>query len=130
MNISKNTGTIWDNITRAMVFGEKSVRKELIRNNLATRTVIVYEAPPKNMLFEDSPYRYEGFSLFAGTLRSHFRNLMWLGEQLNLEWVFRYPVPMEGDDETSVIYRWFDVQTEDDFSQSLAFAIHPRSGFL
>lgn len=125
MNISKNTGTIWDNITRAMVFGEKSVRKELIRNNLATRTVIVYEAPPKNMLFEDSPYRYEGFSLFAGTLRSHFRNLMWLGEQLNLEWVFRYPVPMEGDDETSVIYRWFDVQTEDDFSQSLVFAIHP-----
>ncbi|MGB9799711.1 MAG: CRISPR-associated endonuclease Cas3'' [Thermanaerothrix sp.] len=123
--IEKNTGAIWENITRAMVFGDMGVRKELIRNNLTTRTVIVCDVPPHHTPFEDTPYRYEGFSLFVGTLRSHFRNLMQLGEQQGLEWVFRYPVSMEGDDETSVIYRWLDVQTEDDFGQSLVFAIHP-----
>lgn len=125
--VKKNSSAIWEGITRTMAWGEVSFRKELIRNNLSSRTIVVCEVPSRNHLSEKSPYQYEGFSLHIGTLKGAFKGLTQLGNELGLDWILRYPVPVEEEESrTPIIYRWLDVENEDDFSQSLIFAIHPQ----
>nr|HID15081.1 DEAD/DEAH box helicase [Anaerolineae bacterium] len=122
--MQEDQGRIWALITDALVFGEASARPELIRK-VDSRTVIVYEPPDE--LSEESPFRYEGFSLWHGTLRGAVEELLEQAESLGLPWALRYPVQQqdEEDSRAPVTYRWMDVRDQDDVSASLLFAIHP-----
>lgn len=123
--IEERAGRVWDLITNAMAFGETRTRTELIRP-MDSRTVIVYEAPDAPT--EDSPFRYEGFSLWHGTLRGAWKALEDQQIKLGLPWALRYPVPLQEEEESRfpVAYRWLDVTDgRQDVGASLLFAVHP-----
>ncbi len=122
--MQEDQGRTWVLITDALVFGEASARPELIRK-VDSRTLIVYE-PPEG-LTEESPFRYEGFSLWHGTLRKAVERLLEQAQMMGLPWALRYPVQQRGEEDSRVpvTYRWMDVQDQDDISASLLFAVHP-----
>ncbi len=115
---------LWERITDAVVRGDPSARPELIRQ-VDSRTVIVHEPP--DGLSEDSPYRFEGVSLWHGTLRGKLKELQRLRDDLGLEWALRYPLPQgeEGKDE-EIAYRWLEVERPDDIGLAMLFAVHPK----
>ncbi len=123
-DIQEDEWRIWELITDAAVYGELSARRELIRK-VDSRSVIVYDAPAE--ITEESPYRYEGFSLWHGTLRGKVKELLALARELNLDWAIRYPKAVGEEEETKapIAYRWLDVQDEKDIDKSLLFAVHP-----
>jgi CRISPR-associated endonuclease/helicase Cas3 len=123
--MKEDEGNIWEKITQAIAFREASVRRDLIRP-IDSRTLIVYEPPAD--LTEESPFRFEGFSLWHGSLRGKLPTLQQQKEELGLSWVLRYPVPQkdEEDSRIPVAYRWLDVERPEDISSSLLFAVHPR----
>ncbi len=120
----EDEGRIWDMIRDGMLLGDSSVRSQLIRR-VDSRTLIVYEPPAT--VTEESPFRYEGFSLWHGTLRGAIEELLEQAEALDLAWALRYPVVLrdEEDSRAPVAYRWLDVEEADDVSSSLLFAVHP-----
>jgi len=120
----EDEGRIWGLIRDGLIRGEASVRPELVRQ-VDNRTLIVYDAP--DGLTEESPFRYEGFSLWNGSLRGAVNKLLEQARDLDLSWALRYPVVQheEEDSRTPVAYRWLDVESTDDVSSSLIFAIHP-----
>lgn len=130
----EDEGRLWDLIHGGLVQGETSVRPELIRQ-VDSRTLIIYDAP--DGLTEENPFRYEGFSLWHGTLRgaveAHSRaphsraSLLEQAEALGLPWALRYPVVRkdEEDSRAPTAYHWLDVADADDISSSLFFAVHP-----
>ncbi|MGC8947290.1 MAG: DEAD/DEAH box helicase [Anaerolineae bacterium] len=121
----EDEGRLWDLIREGLVQGEAGVRPELIRR-VDSRTVIVYNAPDGPT--EESPFRYEGFSLWHGTLRGAVQNLLAQAKALDLPWALRYPVVQRDEEEDSrspVAYQWLDVECADDISASLLFAVHP-----
>lgn len=120
----EDEGRIWDLIRDGLLLGEASVRPQLIRE-VNSRTVIVYDAPDGRT--EESPFRYEGFSLWHGTLRGAVKSLIEQAEKLDLPWALRYPVVLkdEEDSRSPAVYKWLDVTSADDVSSSLLFAVHP-----
>lgn len=124
----EDEGRIWDLISDGLFRGEASVRPELIRR-AEDRTVIVYDAPDGPT--EESPFRYEGFSLWHGSLRGAVRGLLEQAEAMGLPWALRYPVVRREEDgwdeesRTPVVYQWLDVTGPEDVSFSLLFAVHP-----
>jgi len=126
----EDEGRLWDLIRDGLERGEARVRPELIRR-VDSRTLIVYDAPSGPT--EDSPFRYEGFSLWHGSLRGAVRNLLEQAKALDLPWALRYPVWVgegnafthEEDSRAPTVYRWLDVEGPDDISRSLLFAVHP-----
>ncbi len=123
--IREDEWRIWELIGDALVYGEVGSRRELIRK-VNSRSIIVYDAPYG--LTEESPYRYEGFSLWHGSLRGKVKKLMALAEELNLGWALRYPKAISEEEESRqpVVYRWSDVQDEQEIDLSLLFAVNPR----
>ena len=122
--VREDEGRIWELITDAMVFGEARARPELIRR-VNSRTLIVYDAP--DGLTEESPYRYEGFSLWHGTLRGKWEGLQALADELEVEWTLRYPVASEEEESrVPVAYQWLDVTEAEQIGYSLLLAVHPR----
>lgn len=121
--MQEGQGELWQRITDALVRGDASARPQLIRK-VDSRTVIVYE-PPFG-LSEESPYRFQGISLWHGTLRGKLKALNQLRGDLGLDWAVRYPVAHGDEDDESITYTWKDAQTPDDISLSLIFAVHPR----
>ncbi|GAB4532434.1 MAG: CRISPR-associated helicase/endonuclease Cas3 [Anaerolineae bacterium] len=113
---------LWDRITDAVVRGDPSVRPELIRK-VDSRTVIIHQPP--DGLSEDSPYRFEGVSLWHGSLRGRLKELQQLRDDLGLDWALRYPLP-RGEEGEDLAYRWLEVEREEDIGLSLIFAVHPR----
>ncbi len=123
--IREDEWRIWELIADAVAYGEASTRQELIRK-VDSRSVIVYKAPEG--MTEESPYRYEGFSLWHGSLRGKLKTLQALAEEHNLEWALRYPRPTSDEEESRmpVTYRWVDVQEEKEIDLSLLFAVNPK----
>ena len=120
----EDEGHLWELISDGLIRGEAFVRPELVRQ-VDSRTLIVYDAPDE--LTEESPFRYEGFPLWHGSLRGAVNNLLERAEALGLPWALRYPVVQkdEEDSRAPVTYRWLDVESADDVSSSLLFAVHP-----
>ncbi len=131
--MSQNEGQIWAAMDSAVTQGETSRRRELIRDNVSSRTLVVYE-PPEGKT-EDSPYRLSGFSIYQGTLRGAIGDLSAWKDQLDLDWYLKYPIasPDQKDDSRApTVYQWLSVgdspakKASDDISESLIFAIHPQ----
>ncbi len=125
----EDEGRIWELIRGGLVWGEAAVRPELIRQ-VDSRTVIVYDAPDGPT--EESPFQYEGFSLWHGSLRGAVRTLLERAEAQGLSWALRYPVVRreeekwwEEESRAPVVYQWQDVTDGEDISRSLLFAVHP-----
>ena len=123
-HMHQEQGRIWECITQAVVFRDASVRRDLIRP-LESRTLLVHE-PPEG-LTEESPFRFEGFSLWHGTLRGRLGELWERAETLGLPWALRYAIVCrdEEDSQSPVAYRWLDARNTDDISAALVFALHP-----
>ncbi len=123
--MQEEEGEVWDLITRALVFGEASARPHLIRK-VDSRALIVYEAPDAPTT--ESPYRFEGFSLWHGTLRRKVKALQELAQQLRVPWTLRYPGQVEDEEESRIptAFRWIEVREADDIGKALFFAVHPR----
>ncbi|HEY76139.1 MAG TPA: DEAD/DEAH box helicase [Thermoflexia bacterium] len=121
----EDAGRTWMLITDALTLGETGVRPELIRS-VDSRTLIVYDAPDGTT--EESPFRYEGFSLWHGTLRGAVKGLLKRAEEVGLPWALRCPIPVREEEEsrTPMAYRWVDVVSPEDVSSALLFAVHPR----
>jgi CRISPR-associated endonuclease/helicase Cas3 len=122
----QDQGRIWTLISDALSHSDLSTRRELIRDNIESRTILVYVAPDGPT--EDSPYRVEGFSMWQGTLLGKLDELMNLQKELGMPWALRYPVSRSHDDhgQTPVVYQWLDAGSKEDISASLLFAVHPR----
>jgi CRISPR-associated endonuclease/helicase Cas3 len=120
----EDEGRLWDLIRDGLIAGKASVRPELIRR-VDSRTVIVYDAP--DGLTEESPFRYEGFSLWHGTLRGAVQTLLEQADALGLPWALRYPVVRQEEENSRspAVYQWLEVERADDISASLLFAVHP-----
>lgn len=117
-------GRLWERITDAVVRGDPSARPELIRQ-IDSRTIIVHE--PEELLTDESPYQFEGISLWHGSLRGKLKQLQQLARDLDLGWALRYPVARgEEGDSDGVVYKWLEVSAKEDIGFSLLFAIHPR----
>jgi CRISPR-associated endonuclease/helicase Cas3 len=118
---------IWGRIADALTQGDPSTRRDLIRDTVSSRTVVVYDAPPISQPTEDNPYRYEGFSLHIGTLHSKLEALLDVGERLSLEWALRAVESQEDERDPNVppAYYWRDIESEDDLSGALLLAVNP-----
>jgi CRISPR-associated endonuclease/helicase Cas3 len=121
----EDEGRIWDMIHDGLVLGDPSIRPRLIRE-ISSRTIIAYDAPDD--LTMENPFRYEGFSLWHGSLRGALRGLIACAKDMGLDWALRYPVVRSenGDARDPVAYQWQDVTNADDISSSLLFAVHPK----
>lgn len=113
---------LWERITDAVIRGDASARPELIRQ-VDSRTVIVCELPFG--LSDESPYRFEGISLWHGTLRGKLKELRQLQEALGLDWAVRYPVA-RGEEGEEIAYQWLEAERSEDIGLSLIFAVHPQ----
>jgi CRISPR-associated endonuclease/helicase Cas3 len=118
--MKEEENAIWQRITNALTNNDARMRPQLIRD-VDTRTVIV------GKVSNESPFAFEGFSLWHGTVRGLVAELQRQQAELGLEWAIRRPVAQSGDaEEGEPNYRWVDVNSPDDVSGSLLFAIHPR----
>jgi CRISPR-associated endonuclease/helicase Cas3 len=125
--MDEGAGRIWTDITNAVVLGDVSARRDLIRR-MDSRTLIVYE--PSEGLTEESPYRFEGFSLWQGSLRGVLDDLLDRCEAQDLGQALWYPMPdpdqQEEDSRQPARYFWKPVTSEAHLGLSLLFAVHPE----
>ena len=124
-SMRENEGAIWDLMQRAMIQNDPSTRRELIRDSSDSRTILVHDDP--KML--DKPFRYRGFSLYIGSLLGKFDELDEWRRAKELDWAFKFPEEVEGEDDDSrktVEYKWHIVQGKDDLKYFPLFVIHPN----
>jgi CRISPR-associated endonuclease/helicase Cas3 len=124
--MDEGAGRIWTDISNAVVLGDVSARRDLIRR-MDNRVLIVYEPPDGST--ESSPYRFEGFSLWHGSLRGVLEDLLDRAEAEDLGQALWYPVPdpdqPEEDSRQPTRYFWKPVTSEAHLGFSLLFAVHP-----
>jgi CRISPR-associated endonuclease/helicase Cas3 len=116
---------IWNKIQSAMVLGEVTVRRDLIRDSNDSRTILVHNEPEKL----DKPFRRRGFSLYIGSLLGKFAQLQEWQREKGLDWVFKYPEEKsddrEEDSRAPIEYVWRPAWTEEHFTCSPMLVVHP-----
>lgn len=131
--MSQNEEQIWAALGSAVTQNDSSRRRELIRDTVSSRTLMVCE-PPEGKT-EDNPYRLSGFSIYQGTLRGAMDNLRAWKDRLSLDWYLKYPIALQerkDDSRAPTVYQWLSVgdgpakKAGDDLSESLIFAVHPQ----
>ena len=123
--MDESEGQIWAEITNAVVLGDTAARRELIRR-VDSRTLLVHDDPDAL----GNPYRIEGFSLWQGSLRGAFDDLLDRADGLDPEQALWYPMLdptiQEEDSRQPSRYIWKPVTSEDHLGLSLLFAVHPE----
>ncbi len=118
--MEQEEGKIWQAIADGLTKNDARTRPQLIRE-VDTRTVIVREVS------DESPFAFEGFSLWHGTVRGLVNDLQRMRIELGLPWAIRRPVALDQDaEEGEPKYRWENVSAPQEVSDALLFAIHPR----
>jgi CRISPR-associated endonuclease/helicase Cas3 len=118
--MKREEGAIWQGIADALTKNDARKRPQLIRD-ADSRTVIVCDVS------DQSPFTFEGFSLWHGTVRGLVEPLRRRCAELGLSWAIRRPIAQNNDaEEGEPDYRWEDVNFSEEVSHSLVFAIHPR----
>ena len=113
----------------AMGYQERGVIRELIRD-VNSRNVIVHP-DPNNDIDQKSPWRWESFSLFSGSVYGAFNTLTELAEAIGHdEWVMmRLNEVQEVTEEwvgSKTSYIWKRVYEQSALEMTLMVAIHPR----
>ncbi|GAB4581203.1 MAG: CRISPR-associated helicase/endonuclease Cas3 [Anaerolineales bacterium] len=124
--MQEDTGRIWARIAEALTAHDTSTRRDLIRNNIQSRTVIVYEAP--RICTEENPFVFEGFSLHIGTLSKELEKLQTLcATNEKIDWGLRAVKVIEDkkDSDLPPVYQWYDVEDKDALSGTVLLAVHP-----
>lgn len=120
-----------DDALRAMQDQDYGLAGDLIRN-VNTRFVLIHPDPKADEHLLRNPWRYDGFSLYPGTLAKAFPAL---SEQADSEtpWIMRQALPLEQgvkDEELPgrrvTEYDWVNVSEGRDVFSAIAVAVHPR----
>jgi CRISPR-associated endonuclease/helicase Cas3 len=120
-----------DDALRAMQGQERGLAGDLIRD-VNTRFVLIHHDPKSDEHLRRNPWRYDGFSLYPGTLAKAFKAL---SESADSEtpWVMRQALPQEQgvkDEELPgrriTEYDWVNVREGKDVFSAIAVAVHPR----
>ncbi len=124
-SMRENEGAIWDRIQRAMVLGETSTRRDLIRDSSTSRTLLVH-ANPDEM---DNPFKYRGFSIFIGSLLGKYEELEQWAQERELDWLFKFPQEAEDyeeeDSRSKIKYLWHGVSGKDDLKYFPLLVVNP-----
>jgi CRISPR-associated endonuclease/helicase Cas3 len=120
-----------DDALRAMQGQERGLAGDLIRD-APTRFVLIHPDPQSDERLCRNPWRYDGFSLYPGTLAKAFKTLS-EGADPETPWVMRQALPLEQgvkDEELPgrrvTEYDWANVSEGKDVFSAIAVAIHPR----
>jgi len=123
----------WQDMLAAMFLGNKEGRARLIRA-VDSRTLLIHDDPAHI----GSPYTWNGFSLFHGTLRGWIHDLKEAGRlRIGQHWMIHYPVEVEQDASPGsgdplkdvhrpIEYTWEPVTHVGMVDLSPIFVVHPR----
>jgi CRISPR-associated endonuclease/helicase Cas3 len=102
---------------------ERGAARELIRN-VDSRTVIVHPDPDSI----DSPWAYEGFGIYRGTLFGAYEALEALADELGEAWALMTAeaVREEESSRAPTVWRWWDIACQEDLAGALFVAVNPR----
>lgn len=124
-SMRENEGEIWNLIQRAMVLGETSTRRGLIRDSSASRTLLVHDNPDEM----DNPFKYRGFSIFIGSLLGKYEELEQWAQERELDWLFKFPKEAEDYEEEDararIKYLWYGIRGKDDLKSSPLLVVNP-----
>jgi len=120
----------------AMGFQDRGLASELIRD-VNNREVIVHPDPREDMDEKDpaklkNPWRWQSFSLFAGSVDGAFERLQELANEIDHEeWVMmrlltRKPEGLEEGERGDEAYDWVKIIDKSQLKGALLVAIHPR----
>lgn len=116
---------IWDKIQRAMILGDVTTRRALIRDSNDSRTILVHSQPEQL----GNPFRYRGFSFYIGSLLGKFQELQEWQREKGLDWVFKYPEEKpesrEEDSRAPIEYVWRPAWEKEHFTCSPLLVVHP-----
>ncbi len=124
--MEEDLGRIWGRIADALTGHDASARRELIRDNVQGRTVIVYDAPRTRT--DENPFVYEGFSMHVGTLSAKLEDLLEREDEAGLGWVLRAVkvIEDESDPDDPPAYQWLDVEDKEALRGTVLLAINPQ----
>ena len=111
-------------ISEAISGQELFLARELIRRN-DSRTLLVHDKPETL----DKPFRFEGFSLYRGTLFGAWDKLQQTAQEQGLDWSLKYPVEADNnspDSRAAIAYNWHRVENQETLGVSPLFVVHPR----
>lgn len=128
-----------EKIQDAMGFQDRQLAHELIRD-VDSRAVIVHPNPNEDTYENEperlkSPWRWQSFSLYRGTVFGAFKELDAQAEDAGHDdWVMMRLVPCPDTDATQseeeegykVSYKWERVYNQQDLEGALLVAVHPR----
>lgn len=116
---------LWDQMQRAMILGDVTTRRALIRDSNDSRTILVHNQPEQL----GNPFRYRGFSLYIGSLLGRFQELQEWQREKGLDWVFKYPEEKtesrEEDSRAPIEYIWRPAWEKEHFTCSPLLVVHP-----
>ena len=114
---------IADRIAQTIEAQERGAARELIRA-VDSRTVIVHPDPASI----ESPWAYEGFGIFRGSLFGAYEDLERLADDLDENWVLMTadPLPEEESSRERIAWRWRHILDKDDLAGTLIVAVNPR----
>lgn len=110
-------------IARTIEAQEQGAARELIRD-IDSCTVIVHPEPQTLA----TPWAYEGFGLYRGTLLGAYQGLVDLQAELGLPWALMTAEPEPDDAETSCAptrWRWREIESKQDLTYTLLVVVHP-----
>lgn len=124
-SMREGEGEIWDKIQSAMILGDVTTRRALIRDSNDSRTILVHSQPEQL----GNPFRYRGFSLYIGSLLGKFEQLQEWQREKGLDWVFKYPEEKsesrEEDSRAPIEYVWRPAWEKEHFTCSPLLVVHP-----
>jgi CRISPR-associated endonuclease/helicase Cas3 len=116
---------IADRIAQTIEAQERGAARELIRA-VDSRTVIVHPDPASI----ESPWAYEGFGIYRGSLFGAYEDLELLADELDVDedWVLMTadPLPEEESSRERTVWRWRHIVDKDDLEGTLIVAVNPR----
>lgn len=124
-SMRENEGEIWNLIQRAMVLGETSTRRDLIRDSSASRTLLAHGNPNEM----ENPFKYRGFSIFLGSLLGKYEELEQWAQERELDWLFKFPQEAEDleeeDARARIKYLWHGIRGKDDLKYFPLLVVNP-----
>lgn len=121
--LQANRFYIADRVAQTIESQERGAARELIRT-VDSRTVLVH-ADPNSI---ESPWAYEGFGIFRGSLFKACAEIECLADELGEEWVLMAaePLPEEESARERTVWRWRHIADREDLVGVLILAVNPR----
>ncbi len=121
--LSANRHSLVERIADTIEAQERGAARELIRD-VDSRTVIVHPDPDSIR----TPWAYQGFGIYRGTLFGAYERLEELADQLDEDWAMMTAEPrQEGESSrTPTVWEWFGIWDVKELEGALFVAVNPR----